>query len=102
MCYRQTGEIDVFEMDLSPLDESISEDSLTDEMGKTLFCSIVSAQDSQTPPDIIAQQVDDALSPRYKNVSRNPSQPFLKQLKKWTLHKLLNPNSPQPDGEERG
>lgn len=101
MCYRQTGQIDVFEMDLVSLDEEIGEDSLTEEISKTLFCSIVSTQESQTPPDVLAQQVDDALEPRYKTVARNPPQSFLKQISNWTLRKILDANTPQSDDKER-
>jgi len=92
MCYRQTGKIDVFEMDLTSLDEEISEDSLTDEMGKSIFCALVEGQEHQSPPDELAKQVDEAMKPRHKTVARNAPQPFLKQLKKWTLNKLIDSN----------
>jgi hypothetical protein len=87
MCYRHTGKIDVFEMDLSPLDERISEDDLLDDLGETLFCSIVSARKTQTPLE-------------YKH-PENPPQPLLRQLKKWTLRKLASHGRAATDAEER-
>jgi hypothetical protein len=102
MCYKHTGQIDMFEVDLSRLDDEIGEDSLTDEIGKSLFCAIVAEQESQSPPDELARAVDDALLPRHETVARNAPQPFLRKLKNWTMRKLIESNSSPFNDEEKG